>query len=241
MSDVALVSFSDQRVFNGTVAKERVRIRQAEQETHRLRASERDARLTAKRPDHFTVTFLNGRRLDAKDMYARDCRVEAERDAALHAAAIDAGDAPRAPAREKNCAGPPGHAHDDDDVDPAKAPFCRVFPKPPKGPEMRRLAAVDAGGMHATRPKPHVSRTFREKCVSRENTRSARAAAAAAAAAARRARRSGESARRACLREFVFVLPPPHPKPSQIRAAHRPDGPARRARRGGVPRVGGRR
>ena len=28
MSDVALVSFSDQRVFNGTVAKERVRIRQ---------------------------------------------------------------------------------------------------------------------------------------------------------------------------------------------------------------------
>ena len=174
MTDVALVSFSDQRVFNGTVAKERVRIRQAEQETHRLRASERDARLTAKRPDHFTVTFLNGRRLDAKDMYARDCRVEAERDAALHAAAIDAGDAPRAPAREKNCAGPPGHAHDDDDVDPAKAPFCRVFPKPPKGPEMRRLAAVDAGGMHATRPKPHVSRTFREKCVSRENTRSAR-------------------------------------------------------------------
>merc|ERR1719473_794472 len=96
-------------------------------------------------------------------MYARDCRVEAERDAALHAAAIDAGDAPRAPTREKNCAGPPGHAHDDDDVDPAKAPFCRVFPKPPKGPEMRRLAAVDAGGMHATRPKPHVSRTFREK------------------------------------------------------------------------------
>ena len=65
--------------------------------------------------------------------------------------------------REKCTAGPPGHAHDDDDVDPAKAPFTRVFPKPPKGPEMRRLAAVDAGDLHATAPRPHVSRTFREK------------------------------------------------------------------------------